>query len=262
MSGYRYFDPEYDDFLMHYRTPGSKNGVRLYQYPDGTWTELGKERRRVGRNKKSKRKFTNGDLRFYKTIRKDLDEINKADKNDSAVGRSLNCTYCSVAMELRRRGADPNAKAPASENLVEDSEVLKLFGKKSFNKFALHKGTGYSMAAMKVFVDDSIPMQDKVKAAANATFTKSELRAMEKELVSQGNGARGILAYKFVYKGRPAGHMINYEIANDSLYVIDAQAGTLGFGLDGRFDKALGLFHLRTDNAIMDIEASKKFLSK
>lgn len=33
-------------FLSHSRTPGSKNGVRLYQNEDGTWTTLGLERRR------------------------------------------------------------------------------------------------------------------------------------------------------------------------------------------------------------------------
>ena len=33
-------------YLMHSRTKGSKNGVRLYQNKDGTYTELGKERRR------------------------------------------------------------------------------------------------------------------------------------------------------------------------------------------------------------------------
>ena len=33
-----------DNYLVHYRTPGSKNGVRLYQYPDGTLTPLGELR--------------------------------------------------------------------------------------------------------------------------------------------------------------------------------------------------------------------------
>ena len=36
------------DYIAHFRTKGSKNGVRLYQNKDGTYTELGKERRRKG----------------------------------------------------------------------------------------------------------------------------------------------------------------------------------------------------------------------
>lgn len=32
------------DYLIHYRTPGSKNGIRLYQYKDGTLTPAGRRR--------------------------------------------------------------------------------------------------------------------------------------------------------------------------------------------------------------------------
>ena len=34
-------------FIAHSRTEGSKNGVRRYQYEDGTWTPEGLERRRA-----------------------------------------------------------------------------------------------------------------------------------------------------------------------------------------------------------------------
>lgn len=76
------------DYLMHYRTPGSRNGVRLYQYPDGTWTELGKERRRIGSNtpgvyKKSDVVFISGkvsyDRRIPKRVQNELDACMKAD---------------------------------------------------------------------------------------------------------------------------------------------------------------------------------------
>lgn len=33
------------DYLMHFRTRGSKNGIRRYQNPDGTWTPLGLKER-------------------------------------------------------------------------------------------------------------------------------------------------------------------------------------------------------------------------
>lgn len=35
-----------ESYLMHFRTKGSKNGVRRYQNPDGSWTELGLQERR------------------------------------------------------------------------------------------------------------------------------------------------------------------------------------------------------------------------
>ena len=43
-----YNETRYPDFLMHWRTKGSKNGVRLYQYPDGSLTPLGREHYGIG----------------------------------------------------------------------------------------------------------------------------------------------------------------------------------------------------------------------
>ena len=42
---------KYPTYLMHYGTPGQKWGIRKYQNEDGTWTEEGKERRRVDPSK-------------------------------------------------------------------------------------------------------------------------------------------------------------------------------------------------------------------
>lgn len=75
------------DSLMHYGTKGMKRGVRLYQNLDGTWTELGKERRRIGSNtpgvyKKSDVVFISGkvkyDRRISKRIQNELDSVMKA----------------------------------------------------------------------------------------------------------------------------------------------------------------------------------------
>lgn len=48
-----------EDYLMHFRTKGSKNGVRRYQQTDGTWTPLGlklrKEREGWGETKKERK---------------------------------------------------------------------------------------------------------------------------------------------------------------------------------------------------------------
>ena len=42
---------DYPTYLIHYGIPGQKWGVRKYQNEDGTWTEEGKERRRVDTSK-------------------------------------------------------------------------------------------------------------------------------------------------------------------------------------------------------------------
>lgn len=43
-----------DDYICHHGVKGQKKGRRQYQNEDGTWTELGKERRRKGNERKSK----------------------------------------------------------------------------------------------------------------------------------------------------------------------------------------------------------------
>lgn len=47
--------------LIHSGTKGMKHGVRNYQNPDGTWTELGKARRRV-KSRVASRKRTNPEI--------------------------------------------------------------------------------------------------------------------------------------------------------------------------------------------------------
>lgn len=61
------------DFLCHSRTKGSKNGVRLYQNEDGTYTELGKQRRRA-----EYKKMSDDELRTTikrKKLEKQLDDL-------------------------------------------------------------------------------------------------------------------------------------------------------------------------------------------
>ena len=65
------------DELKHYGTKGQKWGVRKYQNPDGSYTELGKERRRVGHDDASDQSYkaeigkskTYGKLGFFKRMK-------------------------------------------------------------------------------------------------------------------------------------------------------------------------------------------------
>ena len=43
MNNYR----DYEDYLMHYGIKGMRWGIRRYQNPDGTLTELGKNRQSI-----------------------------------------------------------------------------------------------------------------------------------------------------------------------------------------------------------------------
>jgi hypothetical protein len=55
----------YPSYLMHYGIKGQKWGERLYQNPDGTYTELGKERRRKDLYKEVKNNVKKGYTPLY-----------------------------------------------------------------------------------------------------------------------------------------------------------------------------------------------------
>lgn len=72
---------EYSNELYHYRTKGSKNGVRRYQYPDGSLTPEGRIHYGVGqaRNKASSSESDKG---LFGRIKSELDRRKEAKRKD------------------------------------------------------------------------------------------------------------------------------------------------------------------------------------
>lgn len=75
------------DVLAHWRTKGSKNGVRRYQQPDGTWTPLGLRERRLregwGESKAEKKAETQAE-KAAKRLEKSQRRIDRANARDQA----------------------------------------------------------------------------------------------------------------------------------------------------------------------------------
>ena len=69
-------------YLMHYRTRGSKNGVRLYQNPDGTLTPLGREHYGIGEDN---RRYA----RLESTITKNTSNASKHESKAAEIKRDL-----------------------------------------------------------------------------------------------------------------------------------------------------------------------------
>ena len=66
-----------EDFLMHYRTKGSKNGQRLYQYEDGSLTPLGREHYGVGQGRDKDKQTPPSDKEIESKIKDKIDQFNK-----------------------------------------------------------------------------------------------------------------------------------------------------------------------------------------
>ena len=67
-----------DEALMHFRTKGSKNGVRRFQQPDGTWTPLGLAERKKREGWGETRKERKAQKRLAKAERKQAKKAARA----------------------------------------------------------------------------------------------------------------------------------------------------------------------------------------
>ena len=100
--------------LMHFRTKGSKNGVRRYQQPDGTWTPLGlrerKEREGWGESRKERR----AEKRVAKSEKRVAKLTRKQEKRDARAAR-------------RKERAEAARKARAKHDVSQltDEELKK-----------------------------------------------------------------------------------------------------------------------------------------
>lgn len=248
---------EYPTYLIHYGTPGQKWGVRNYQFEDGTWTEEGKRRRRIGDDNFGKEtgnpslKYgSNESGDFAKSIKADVEVINGGSKGHKyGFNRENNCAFCAMSYELRRRGMDVRAQ--------ESPEGVQTFltDKRSAYGRVIPNYEKVSQTARK-FADS--------KNSYITGMTYKEYKGMKEQLISDGDGSRGFISVQ--WKEGYGGHIFNYEVNNGELYFIDTQPG--------RINKANASFHseilsnawfvqtLKTNDLKINEEKAKKYYSE
>ena len=157
------------------------------------------------------------------SIKEDLKAVNLREFKKKK-GASSNCTFCTTAYELRRRGYDVVAnyteggrtvkhassffKNPVIEN---DGDVVKIASEaiKEYKKQVLSGAMDIPEAERKI----------------KSVYTDSLRSALEK----QGEGARGNFIVNFTSGGA---HSMIYEIENGKLRLRDAQTGVEQYDID------------------------------
>lgn len=247
---------EYPTYLIHYGVPGQKWGVRQYQLEDGTWTEEGLRRRRIGEHdygssdlKTGKGPvYSKGEAKgnFVESIKKDVETINGGKRgHEYGFNRKENCAFCTMSYELRRRGYDVRAQ----ESIQGVTAALS------------HEEGAYGKV---------IPNYSKVSSSARTYaqksfdgMSKSEYDKMVNDIVSDGN-SRGFISCN--WKDGMGGHIFNYEVNNGKLYFIDSQAGEIKDADIDFFRKTLknafNIETLRSDNIKINEEKAKKYYSE
>jgi len=148
--------------LMHYRTPGSKNGVRLYQYPDGSLTPLGKKRYGYDSNENGRHyndsKYQPGKLDLWgKDKRKELD------KHIQRVGRKSYNGYERAEMN--------SYQSPKS---VKSSTEIKIDKHKKTNRYKKEQEEAHKRAneIAEQMLRDELEAQQYHKQMLNSPVTK------------------------------------------------------------------------------------------
>lgn len=115
-----------NNYLMHWRTKGSKNGVRLYQYPDGSLTPAGRDHYGVGPPRGS----SVGD-KLSKWVKKKTEERKqkKEAKADSApkldAARLKNMSDDDIRKEIGRMNLEQEYKETFSRLNPQKPSLLK-----------------------------------------------------------------------------------------------------------------------------------------
>lgn len=292
----------YSDELYHYGIKGQKWGERQYQYEDGTYTELGKERRRIGPhdygnkkyeikkkvygsgadtiNKSSKNIQIEGNLtekqkEIIEGIIKDSEAINgNSGSNNKSTSRTNNCPFCSMSYELRRRGEDVQAqetitglKALDEDGAYYDSIVNYNKVIKNRRNFADAKSEADEyMKKINKKPGDYLNKKEVVEYAKilSKTINQKEYKELEKELLSDGKNSRGFIDFR--WSGLDGGgHIMNYEVVDGKLLFIDSQTGKV---MDANkaykeyFKYTNSLRTLRMDNVKLNTDIAKKKFSE
>lgn len=150
-----------------------------------------------------------GPVENYKNMRKksitttaeqDMDAVNP---KKGKIGRINNCTYCTAAMEMRRRGYDVEAR---------------------------RSGTGNTSDIWGEWFDGAKVQQayiERKQGESRKDWAQKNYKNLCDQLEKFPNGARGALGLTWSSKvdGASGGHAIFWEIENSSVNFYDGQAG-------------------------------------
>ena len=138
------------------------------------------------------------------TVEQDVKEVNK--RLGKEKGKVNNCGYCSVAMEMRRRGYDVVARSKAYG--IVDSDLEKWYKNPKLESPNITKNKG-----------------ENRKQYANRAYNQ-----VCNNIEKYGNGARGYISLS--YEGMKSGHAMYWEVQNNKVTIYDAQSGKYGSAND------------------------------
>lgn len=157
-------------------------------------------------------------------------------------GYNANCTFCSTAYELRRRGYDVYANKTSSGRSLDHAATF-------FKGTKIHKGSDYVDIGAYTSVEGNRIQYDIDKA-------KDSMKKILDQIVAEGEGSRGNLSGIYYFGG---GHSMAYEVRNGKVILVDGQVGELhDSSILGSIFKPEKLTWFRTDNLEINPDTIKE----
>lgn len=248
-------------YLEHYGVLGMHWGVRRYQNPDGSLTDLGRYLHDVrgvsvrSRDADVERAFSSD--KVVQRMFADCYEVNDGGNASRiyARDRNMNCSYCATAYCLRRQGYDVQARALSNpnENTVA-THISQNYG--IFHPIRTLQNTYTGKGNIESYPNATI--QVKIGNFEN-TLSSKECDKVQNTLVKQGEGAYGII--EVAWADRASGHAFNYEVHDGKVYYIDGQTGYITNDLFVHYgSRATYMATYRIDNQKVDKEEADNYV--
>lgn len=184
---------------------------------------------------------------FEAQINDDLRKINREGwlGHELLGGRQVNCTSCSMAYEMRRRGYD--VVAGKTRKGRSDESVEAFFQDAKFQK-----------AYQNLSIDDIKNLSDLPKLFNAPKPSKKQIDETVGTLLSQGEGARGIIHGQYFCGG---GHSIAWEVHNGTVHFVDGQIGRQYKNAEEAIGLMTNVNYLRTDNLALSNRAAETVMN-
>lgn len=157
-------------------------------------------------------------------------------------GYNANCTFCSTAYELRRRGYDVYANKTSSGRSLDHAATF-------FKGTKIHKGSDYVDIGAYTSVEGNHRQYDLDKA-------KDSMKKILDQIVAEGEGSRGNLSGIYYCGG---GHSMAYEVRNGKVILVDGQVGELhDSSILGSIFRPEKVTWFRTDNLEINPDTIKE----
>ena len=210
-----------------------------------------KEREKLETDKSTGFKLKDKNKQY--TIEDDAKRVNPSVNNFNTNTKS-NCMLCTTTYDLRRRGYDVTAN---TASIGYNANDLKRWYPNSKIKTYNEPIT----ATQQKYIDRMASKGPQYKQYAEAIIgqskkrTKETIQKVSKDLLAQGDGARGNLMIAW---GPGSGHSVAYENVKGKTKVIDAQSNKI-YNLDAFLKKTKGdVSYARLDNVDINTNAIKE----